>query len=141
MIASLRWREQAQISILRAMPIMIRMEEGILIADFHGALSSADLLDGARRVGAIEDREAITCPRIVDLSRLESLHIDFVVMYEFAKIRSESKLKNAAKSAIVAPSQVQYGFARMYQSLNQNALLEVQVFRAMELALKWIRSS
>ena len=122
------------------MPIDIKEESGMFVAEFHGILTGSELLEGAKKVRVIEDTDNHTPPRLIDLSRVEAVNLDFESMHLFAKMRAASKLKNHARSAIIAPSQAQFGFARMYQSLNQNDRLEVSIFKDKASALAWLMS-
>jgi hypothetical protein len=75
------------------------------------------------------------------LSRATAVNLNFSVLAELSKVRELAKLKNPIKSAIWAANPVQYGFARMYQTLSQNPNLEVQVFNDLESADAWLKSA
>lgn len=115
------------------------MENGLLLAEFHGAMSAADLLAGAAAVKALEETQAVTPPRIVDLSQVTEILVDFLTVDQFAEARAASKFKNPTRSAIVAPTDLQFGFARMYQLVSRNSDLAVEVFRDRKSAEDWLR--
>jgi hypothetical protein len=122
-----------------SVPISLKNEDGLLIADFEGRITADELLRGAREVRKIEEQEPITPDRLIDLTRMDAVDLDFTVVNDFAQLRAQSPLKNPTKSAIVAPSALQYGFGRMYQTLNQNPQLEVRMFQDSTQAREWLR--
>jgi hypothetical protein len=44
------------------------------------------------------------------------------------------------RSAFVAPRPIQFGFARMFQTLNDNPKIELHIVNTMDEALLWIAS-
>ena len=65
--------------------------------------------------------------------------LSFAELHAFAAKRRKAPLKNAVKSAIVAGDAVQYGFARMYQTLNEHPYLRIEIFQSEEPARAWLR--
>src|SRR5262245_61923835 len=104
------------------MPITLETVGEILVARFHGRITSEDMLTGGRDVLAIEQAKETTPSRLIDLSEVTTIDLDFGSMLEFANLRATTVFKNPARSAIVAPGPVHFGFARMYQTLNRNQL-------------------
>jgi len=51
------------------------------------------------------------------------------------------RLKNYIKSAIVANNPSQFGFARMFQTLNDNPQIEIRIFPAAESAMEWLTAT
>lgn len=96
---------------------------------------------GAREMGEIEARQSTSLPRLYDLSEVVALHIDFATMHQFALLRNAAKIKEQTRAAIFAPSPLQYGFARMYQTLSGNPKLVIKVFREKEAAMKWLEAT
>ena len=45
------------------------------------------------------------------------------------------------RSALVASKPVQFGFARMFQMLNDNPRVQIRIFGSLEEAHQWLRSS
>ncbi|HEX2854014.1 MAG TPA: hypothetical protein VHO24_12310 [Opitutaceae bacterium] len=79
--------------------------------------------------------------RITDMSRVSGITLDFTAMEAFAAKRRNAPLKNRVKSAIVAPQPLQFGFARMYQTLNENRDIVIELFRDEASALQWLEAS
>jgi hypothetical protein len=66
------------------------------------------------------------------------LDLDFPKMEAVASRRRKAPLKNKVKSAIVAPRLDQFGFARMFATLNDNPNIEIQIFNDRDRALEWL---
>jgi hypothetical protein len=123
------------------MPITIPRNGDLLEITFSGKIATADLLTGAREVAEIEASEAVTPARLIDLSGVTHIDVNFASMQQFADLREKSQLKNPTRSAIVAPSALQFGFARMYQTIQANPQLAVEIFRTRADALAWLRKN
>lgn len=121
------------------MPIEIQREGSLLVAHFRGAVTVSEFLVAAEETSRIELAEPVTPDRIVDLSEVEQLLVDYTAMFEFAQIRSAAPLKNAVMSAVIAPSELHFGFARMYQNLLRHPQIELKVFRDRETAEAWLK--
>jgi hypothetical protein len=120
------------------MPIAIRLNGALLEVTFSGKIAMIDLMHGAREMAEIEAREPVTPPRLTDLSKVTEFNIDFGSVQKFADLREKAPVKNLTRSAIVAPTELQFGFARMYQTILAHPQIEVQVFRAKADALAWL---
>ncbi|MBV9128727.1 MAG: hypothetical protein JO117_11655 [Verrucomicrobia bacterium] len=106
---------------------------------FTGKIGASELLQGAKEIWEIEKREARTPSRFIDLSGVEAFDLSFASISDFANVRRQSDFKNPIRSAIYASRGIAFGFARMYQSLNENPKLTIRVFREREAALRWMR--
>lgn len=120
------------------MPITIRNRGDLLVVAFSGVITKSELLKGAQEMAELEAREPVTPSRLNDLTAVTDLEIEFETMHQFSLLRKESPLKNATRSAIVVSNDLQFGFARMYQTMNGNPQLEIRVFRDQAEALAWL---
>jgi hypothetical protein len=89
-------------------------------------------------VEAIEATHARAPHRITDLSDCETALLDFALLEEITARRRATRLKNTVQSAIYAPSEVQFGFSRMFQTLNDNPLIAIKVTRDRAEAEAWL---
>jgi hypothetical protein len=119
-------------------PITIQRSGDLFEITFTGKITSTDLFRGARELAELEANEAVTPARLIDLSGVTELDLDFGSMQQFADARKQSQLKNPTRSGVFAPQPLQFGFARMYQSIQENPQLDVQVFHTRTEALAWL---
>ena len=120
------------------MDCAITREGELLVIRLRGVIKDEDLPELLRRVAEAEARTAVTPPRLTDLSELTELHLSFTGMNEQVRERKAMKFPNGFKSAIVAPEPGQFGFARMFQSLNDHPQIEIRVFRELAAARAWL---
>jgi hypothetical protein len=76
--------------------------------------------------------------RFTDLSALEAIHLSFAEVEELAQSRVEGYQGPPAESAILAPSPLAFGIARMYEQLMRRSRIEVGVFSQLSGAAKWL---
>ena len=107
---------------------------------FSGHLTDGDLATVAESLAEIEAAAEVSPDRLSDLTDVTSIALNFVAMELFAAKRRAAVLRNPVRSALVAPTQLQYGFARMFQTLNDHPEIEIQLFRDMDSGLHWITS-
>ena len=77
---------------------------------------------------------------LVDLRRAESSVRSAAILNKFANfIRRQYESSTAApKVAVVAPEDISFGLARMYEAFSKEVPWEFEVFRAIEAALAWL---
>ena len=62
-------------------------------------------------------------------------------MFALALHRAQRPIPVPIKSALVALKPVHFGFARMFQMLNDNPRIQIRIFGNLEEAQQWLRSS
>lgn len=120
------------------MPITFHWSEKFAAIRFSGVLTPAEFRAGLTSFTA---REATLNPvpdRFADLTGLTKFEVNFLDIEQFAKARKSTKFPNPFKSAIIAPSEVQFGYARMFQTLNDHPQIDVRVFRNRMEACQWV---
>lgn len=121
------------------MSYALRMEGETLKIEFSGTFTNQDLSGGEVEVAELEESSAVVPHRIADLRPVERLEIDFAGVLALAEARRWRRFKNPFKSAIIAPDLASYGFARMYQTLNDHPQIEIAIFRGEVEAVDWLR--
>ena len=128
------------------MPLEYRIdrERRVVFATAARTLSDEDVLAYQREVRAHSDLAGYD--QIVDLSQVEDL-----VLPSGDRVRALAELSSAmdvsgasSKVAIVAPQDLAYGLARMFEThrtLNQRGSKVMSVFRSMQAALDWLRAA
>jgi len=105
----------------------------------EGVLDHALALLMVRYVGFHERTNDEAFNRFADLSKLTAIHLDFMELADIAAERREASYDRLpAKSAFLATSAPAYGVARMFGALMEPSPIEVQVFRKIEDAARWL---
>lgn len=122
------------------MPFEIRDEGKFHSARLFGVLDRADLNAVMKEVERLEDA-GLLGDRVTDLTALERIDVGFEEVFALAMQRAERKVTVPIRSALVANRPVQFGFARMFQMLNDNPRIQIRIFGNLEEALRWLHSS
>jgi len=107
--------------------------------DLHGRV---DLADAARIVGEIIGRPDLHGPTgLIDTTNLTGLDL---VAHDIRQIAELAERADAAwaggRWAVVAPRDLVYGMARMYQLIRSGAPYQIEVFRTHAEANRWLAS-
>ncbi len=103
-----------------------------------GTLTPEDLVRVADAMGEAEDAADVCPHRVTDLSGVTRFDIGFNDMFELAQRRRRQPPANPVRSAIVASTPVQLGFARMLQTLNDHPQITMRIFPDVDGALAWL---
>jgi len=120
------------------MSYALRMEAGTLLVEFTGTFTNQDLARGAIDVAELEESSATVPHRIADFRPVDRLEIDFDGVLALVETRRRMRFKNPFKTAIIAPDVAHYGFARMYQTLNDHPQIVIAIFGEEAEAVKWL---
>jgi len=111
---------------------------GMILTRGHGALVDEDVFGHARRIAS----ERAATPDADELMDLSDASVDAVTSAVVARAahiaRAAPRGAGPARLAIVAPTDASYGLARMYELLNDAAVLQVRVFRSLAEARGWL---
>jgi hypothetical protein len=122
------------------MPFEIRDEGGFYSARLFGVLDHTDLDAVSAEVDRLEDAGAMK-DRLTDLTGLDRIDVGFEEVFALAHRRALRPIRAPVRSALVASRPVQFGFARMFQMLNDNPRIQIRVFGNLQEAEQWLRSS
>lgn len=122
------------------MPFEISDEGNYHSIRLFGILDRADLDAVTQEVERLED-EGVLRDRLTDLTVLDRIDVGFEEVFALALKRGERKVPAPIRSALVANRPVQFGFARMFQMLNDNPRIQIRIFGNLEEAQRWLRSS
>lgn len=122
------------------MAYQMRHENGLLKIRLSDTLTNDDLTRAAQEVAALEAACAVVPHRITDVRPVERLEIDFRSILSFCEDRKRRRFPNGFKSAVVASDIVHFGFARMFQTLNDNAQISIAIFGDDTTALEWLNA-
>lgn len=120
------------------MALEVDLSSGILEIRFSGSVGADDFVRLGQEVVAWESRLPTSPDRITDFTATTALDADFAAIERIAQVRNDHPPKNQVRSAVVAPRPVQYGVARMFQSMNTCASVEMRVFPDRASAVRWL---
>jgi len=123
------------------MPYELLFDGPVLLARFHGILTKDDLVAFADELGALEGALPVTPHRIADLRDVTEFAATFPDIFELAERRRASALSNSVRSAIVVSRPSSFGYARMFQTLNDHPQIDVELFEDEVLAWAWISAA
>jgi hypothetical protein len=112
----------------------IDIDRRIILSTGTGKLTDDDLREHQRAVLADPDFDP-TLNQLWDLQQVETLDISNAALRDLASSRSYAA---GTKRAVVAPRDVLYGTARMFQTLHDEAPEDVRVFRDADEAKAWL---
>jgi len=121
------------------MPFEIRDEGGYYSARLFGTLDRTDLNAVMVEIERLED--IVTKDRLTDLTALEHIDVGFEEVFALAVKRAQRLIPAPIRSALVADKPIQFGFARMFQMLNDNPRVQIRIFGNLEEAQQWLQSS
>ena len=122
------------------MSYTIVVERDLVRLTLTGDLTQQDLAGIAAAADDIQRDLDPVPPRFTDMTGITDLKVSYPAVRKLAdKIRAMS-LASESKSAIVVGSTSQMGIARMFQTLNDNPRITINIFSAEADALKWLRS-
>jgi len=121
------------------MPFEIHDEGGYYSARLYGVLDPTDLNALMDEIERLED--VVTKDRLTDLTSLERIDVGFEEVFALAERRAQRPIPKPIRSALVAIKPVHFGFARMFQMLNDNPRVQIRIFGNLEEAQQWLRSS
>ncbi len=103
-----------------------------------GTMTIRDLLELRSLIMEIDESNSVASNGLVDLRSLSNTDIDNGSVSGLARALRSRPLPNTERVALLAGTPIQYGFARMFQMLNDNWHVEVGVFENEKDALDWL---
>ncbi|GLC25143.1 hypothetical protein [Roseisolibacter agri] len=116
----------------------VRLEGPLLRMRFFDALTHADLAGLAEEMLACEARLPVTPSRLSSLTEVTHVEVGFSEMLAFVERRRAVGPRQPIRSALVVTEAVQFGIARMFQTLNDHPLVTVCIFHDEAAALAWL---
>ena len=124
-----------------AMTIEAEFTEGLLVIRGAGTVTATDLREMPALTTAFDATRAVTPNRLIDLTGVDDFDVGFSEMLAAVRERREAAITGPTRTAFLTANAVQYGMARMFQSLNDHAQITVEIFDDRAAALAWLRSS
>jgi hypothetical protein len=105
---------------------------------FADEITAADLAVVIHHAIELEGRVAVTPDRLVDLGPSTTLANGYSDISNIAQARRALTPANPIRTALIAHSAVQQGYARMFQTLNDHPLVTIAVFSDRAAAEAWL---
>jgi hypothetical protein len=122
------------------MVYQVRGEPQFIRIRFFGKVTRSELLAALDEMEVLEASAATMPHRLTDLTDVELSEVKAVDIHAAAEKRSRRRFANRFRSAVVAPQPVQFGYARMFQVLNQHPDISIQIFADIATATAWLAS-
>lgn len=121
------------------MPYRLTQEPTFLRISLSGQVSLTDLKGALVELETLEASQPRMTNRLVDLTDVTTSEIVGGDIFAIAQRRKAKSYPNSFYTAIVAPRPAQFGFARMFQTLNNHPLITIRVFTEEAEALAWLK--
>jgi hypothetical protein len=121
------------------MSFAIAVEPDLIRMTVSGVLTEDDLRAAAAAAADIERGLSPIPNRIWDMTAATELRIRYPDVQALAEDRRSRTFPNAFKSAIIIRGPAQLGMARMFQTLNDNPQIAIEIFTDTGAALTWLR--
>ena len=121
------------------MAFEVAMDGDYMRIRLYDTLTDADLRGLADAVIAIEAQHAVTPSRIADFTELTRFEVGFNGVDALAQRRREIRVKGATRTALLVENEMQFGIARMYQTLNDHPQITTEIFRDRDAAMAWVQ--
>ncbi len=119
------------------MPFEIRDEGRLYFVRLSGVLDRADLNAVTSEIERLEDEEPAK-DRVTDFTAVDRIDVGFEEVFALAMRRAQRSVTAPVRSALVARKPVHFGFARMFQMLNDNPRIQIRIFGAADEAAEWL---
>jgi len=121
------------------MPHRIEVVEDLVEIRFWGRISAEEMRSYMAELSEIEATMNPVLDRITDISETTGIDLNFDAMGELGSGRVAIAFGNGFKSAFCAPGPLQFGIWRMFEALNQNPKIQIQVLKTKESAIEWLK--
>jgi hypothetical protein len=121
------------------MPFQLLLQPEFLRVVVTGRLTREEVIALGIEVRKLEETCGRLPNRLTDVGGVEISEITAEDVREFARRRREARYPNPFRNAIVAPQPLQFGYARMFQTLADHPDIATQVFSDEASALAWLR--
>ena len=121
------------------MSVEITVGPDLIRVTFSGVLTGRDLAEVATIADDIERGRDPVPDRLADMTTVTEMQVAYPDVKVLAEHRRKLAFPNAFRTAIVVRTPVQMGMARMFQTLNDNPQITIQIFEDETAALDWLR--
>ena len=120
------------------MSFTIKQEEYFIRVDLNKGFSSVDLASVVMASGELESLSEMTPNKLVVIN-IKVLDLRFDDLFPQAKFRESIDFASEFKTAIVVNNEVNFGTARIWQSIMNSTKASIEIFRSEAEAMEWLQ--
>jgi hypothetical protein len=120
------------------MSYSIEKNDRLIRVTYGGTLDNTDIQGVLKDALIMNDKESSPTNRIEDMRALEGSKVGFDTLSGFTENIRTIQLPQAVKSAILTSNTLQFGIARMFQSILEHPQIRVKIFSNEEEAYNWL---
>jgi hypothetical protein len=120
------------------MPFTVEKSTQLIRVTYTGTLDNKDIAGVLQDSLTMDGSELNLINRLEDMRNLRGIKIGFDDLMDFTKNLRVIQLPRVVKSAILTGNPLQYGIARMFQTILEHPQMDIKVFSHEEEALRWI---
>ena len=109
-----------------------------LLAIFTGSLTRADLEALLAETDRLEKKTGCVPNRLADFRPTTEFEVNYEIIQALTSFRRERRFANPFKTAILTANSVQHGYARMFQTLEDNPQIQIRIFSDEAAARSWL---
>ena len=113
----------------------------LVVITLTGTITREDLEGIGTDLFAIERGGTYTPPRLTDLRGAEDATVGYPDVARLAERSIARPLSGRVRAALLVEKPAQFGYARMFQTLNRHPLVTLQVFKGEKAARDWLAGS
>ena len=114
--------------------------DNILFQTLPEVLTISDALLLVKEMDSIDNGYSVMPNRLVNFQGTKSFQGDFGTVLGVAEQRERKKFPNHFKSALLVANTFQLGFARMFQTLDDNPQITMKIFMDESKAIEWLKT-
>jgi hypothetical protein len=120
------------------MSYSIEINDRLIRVTYGDTLDNTDIQGVLKDALIMNDKESSPTNRIEDMRALKGSKVGFDALSGFTENIRNIQLSQAVKSAILTSNTLQFGIARMFQSILEHPQIRVKIFSNEEEAYNWL---
>jgi hypothetical protein len=122
------------------MPYSIDTTKPFIQVRYTGTIDNNDIQNVLQESLKAYDQNLHLFNRIEDMRNLRGIRLGFNELLDFTQNLRAIQLPQPVKTAILTANPLQYGMARMFQSILEHSQMKIQIFTDEEAAKEWVTS-
>lgn len=120
------------------MPYTITPTDAFTHVAWHGVLEARDIESIGKELAVLAQRHGRMSSVLHTFDQVTEVNMEPIVAYRQSLRRNEMHVPNRMRAASVATSPTVFAYARLFEELNRNPMIEMRVFEARESAIAWL---